>query len=199
MNRNIKKFFALVCICLVLVLSYKIIQTYALFQSEMFGTVELNNATWKIKVNKTEITKGIEESFVIEEINTTQNENVKPGKIAPGISGSFEIEIDPTDTDVSIQYEIILDESRFDGSNLKIKSVEEILENNVLNKVDTYKYCGIIPLEDIKLGIKNLIKVELEWENNEDYNDGDTKLGLQGSSKIGIPIQVRVSQYLDNR
>lgn len=198
MNRNIKKFFVLLCICLVLVLIYKIIQTYALFQSEIPGVVELDNATWKIKVNKTEITKGIEESFVIDEINTTQSENVKPGKLAPGLAGNFDIEIDPMDTDVSIEYQITLDESSFQDSNFKIKSVQEVLENNTLNKIDDYTYSGLITLADINLGTKNLIRVEFEWENNEEYNDGDTEIGMKGNTQIGIPIQVRVSQYLDN-
>ena len=44
---------------------------------------------------------GVETEFVIDQIETTQDVHVKPGKLAPGLSGSFEIVINPENTDVS--------------------------------------------------------------------------------------------------
>ena len=196
MNKNIKKFLILMCICLILVLIYKIIQTYALFQSEIQGNVEFTNGTWKIKVNGTEISKGRDVKFAIDCITKTESEHIKPGKLAPGLSGSFEIEIDPTDTDVSIRYDIILNQENLINSNLKIKSIEEVEKGNKLIKTAENNYTGIISLEDINAKVKNRIKVEIEWCDNTGDDESDTKLASKMNSQLEIPVEVRVSQYL---
>ena len=44
----------------------------------MSGNVEIENSTWKIKVNGTEITDGIDRGFTIENIDIAESNHVKP-------------------------------------------------------------------------------------------------------------------------
>ena len=107
-KQNKKKLIILACMCSILILIYEIVHIYAIFYSEVTGNVELKNGAWNIVINGTEISKGVQKDFVIDQININQNEHVKSGKLAPGLSGNFEIIINPKNTDVSVKYEISL-------------------------------------------------------------------------------------------
>ena len=195
-KQNEKKIIILVCMCSILILIYEIVHIYAIFYSEVTGNVEMKNGKWVIEINGTEISKGVQKDFVIDQINIDQSEHVKEGKLAPGLSGNFEIQINPKNTDVSVKYEISLNEENLKNSSLKIKSISETEYNNELIRTEKNTYTAIIPLEKIKQGVTNLIKVEVEWENQEENNEEDTKDGSKYQSVLEIPISVRVSQYL---
>lgn len=195
-KQNEKKIIILVCMCSILILIYEIVHIYAIFYSEVTGNVETKNGKWVIEINGTEISKGVQKDFVIDQINIDQSEHVKEGKLAPGLSGNFEIQIKPKNTDVSVKYEISLNEENLKNSSLKIKSISETEYNNELIRTEKNTYTAIIPLEKIKQGVTNSIKVEVEWENQEENNEEDTKDGNKYQSVLEIPISVRVSQYL---
>ena len=195
-KQNEKKIIILVCMCSILILIYEIVHIYAIFYSEVTGNVEMKNGKWVIEINGTEISKGVQKDFVIDQINIDQSEHVKEGKLAPGLSGNFEIQIKPKNTDVSVKYEISLNEENLKNSSLKIKSISETEYNNELIRTEKNTYTAIIPLEKIKQGVTNSIKVEVEWENQEENNEEDTKDGNKYQSVLEIPISVRVSQYL---
>lgn len=122
------------------------------------------------------------------------NEHVKTGKLAPGLSGSFEIEISPEDTNVSIRYDITLNEEELGDTNLKIKSVQEVENNVELIKTGENTYTGLIPLEDINNGIKHKIRMEIMWEDNEENSENDTEIGK--NHQLQIPIIFHAIQYL---
>ena len=195
-KQNEKKIIILVCMCSILILIYEIVHIYAIFYSEVTGNVEMKNGKWVIEINGTEISQGVQKDFVIDQININQSEHAKKGKLAPGLSGNFEIQINPKNTDVSVKYEISLNEENLKNSSLKIKSISETEYNNELIRTEKNTYTAIIPLEKIKQGVTNSIKVEVEWENQEENNEEDTKDGSKYQSVLEIPISVRVSQYL---
>ena len=192
-NKNIKKILGLILIIVLSLLIYKIIKIYALFQNEINGNVKFINGAWNIIVNGTEITKGTETNFVINNVKIGQDKHVKPGTIAPGLSGNFEIEINPKDTDVSIRYDISLPQSDL---KVKIKEVKEITEEKQLIKTAPDVYTGIIPLEKIKAGGISRINVAIEWINEEINNEQDTQMGKNPTHKFEIPITVHFEQYL---
>ena len=74
-NKKILKIF--VCICILIILIYGVIHIYAIFYSEVTGNVTLENGTWNIIVNGTEISKGTDVEFVIDTIQTDENEHQK--------------------------------------------------------------------------------------------------------------------------
>ena len=117
MNKNIKKILFLLIMCIFILLIYKIINIYAVFHSEMNGNVNLEKGKWNIIINGEDITTGVETEFVIDKIETTENNYVKPERLAPGLSGKFEIVINPQDTNVSVRYDIILNQEELGNTN----------------------------------------------------------------------------------
>lgn len=193
---NAKKGFILVCLCIILLLIYGIVRIYALFHSELYAKVQLKNGTWNIVVNSTDITKGTDVKFIIDNIQIQENEHVKPGKLAPGLIGNFKISINPTDTDVSVRYDINLDKEKLTNDNMQIKSIKETLLGNELVQVAENTYAGVITVEEIKAQKMNEVTVEIEWAENDDNNEQDVNLGSIWNAECQVPITVHVSQYL---
>ena len=195
-NKNLIKLLFLLIVCIFILLIYKMINIYALFHSEMEGHVTFENGTWNITVNGQDITTGLDTEFVINQINTTQNDYVKPGKLAPGLAGNFELVINPEDTNVSIRYDVTLNQEELGESSLTIKSIKEIEKGYELIKTAENTYTGIIPLADIKNGITHKIKMEVEWADNGLNDEGDTEIGKNPTHQLQIPITFHAIQYL---
>ena len=194
-HKSFKKIYFLY-ICIILIVVYGIIQIYAVFQSEVNGTVNLIKGVWQIKVNQTDISTGVNKEFTVDNIEVQNNEHVKPGNLAPGLSGIFHISIDPRNTDVSVRYDVSLNQENLTNKNITIKSIKETNQGKTLIKTDENTYTGIISLEEIKQGIQNTIEVEIEWKEDETNHEEDTNMGVQEEYKLEIPVIVHVSQYL---
>ena len=194
MNKN-KKVIIITIILLIIsaILVYAILSTYATFRSEFSGSMKVNNATWKILINNTDISLNTTKEFTIDNINIDQSQGVEEGKLAPGLKGNFNILIDPSDTDVSIIYELKFDTKNINSTNIRIDEVKETYTGNNLVQTDVNTYTGIISLDDIKNNVTNNIQVTLLWhdDGNEDINIGEIP-----EYKINIPVAVKVSQYL---
>ncbi|MBQ2835267.1 MAG: hypothetical protein IJE68_00290 [Clostridia bacterium] len=195
-NKNLQKVLFLLMMCVFALLIYKIIDIYAVFHSEVDANVKLENGIWNITVNGTKITTGVETEFVVNQISTTGNNHVKPGTIAPGLSGTFEMAINPEDTNVSVRYDITLNQEKLGDTNLQIKSIKEVENNYQLMKTGENMYTGIIPLQDIQNGIIHKIQMEIQWMDDGLNNEADSELGKNGAEPLQIPITVHVIQYL---
>ena len=195
-KRNTKKALIFLCLCIILLIIYGVIRIYALFHSELGASVQLENGTWNISVNETDITKGTDIQFEINNVTVEENEHVKPGNIAPGLTGTFKMNINPNDTNVSVRYDIHLDDEKLTNPNIQIKSIKETLNGNELVKTDQNTYTGIISLEKIQQGTTNEITVEVEWMESEDNHEEDIALGTTWEAEYQIPITVHVCQYL---
>ena len=197
MNKKIiKKILIIVILFMILVVAYRLINTYALFYSEGQGVVKQANATWLIYVNDKNITLENSNKFTVDTFELDENSHVAEGKIAPSTSGKFYITIYPKNTSVSVKYSIQLDNSKLINDKIKIVSIEEIENNNKLIKTDENTYTGIIPLSDIKSGKTNKIKITINWENDENNNKTDTTIGTLRDYNISIPINFVATQYL---
>lgn len=189
MNKNKKVLIIIVLLIIIfIILIYAILSTFATFRSEFTGDMKIDNATWKILVNSTDISSNAVKEFVIDDIEIDESQGVEPGKLAPGLKGNFNILIDPTETDVSIMYEIKFDTTDINATNIRIDSVKETMAGNTLIKSDSNTYVGIISLDDIKNNLTNNIQVTLFWcdDGNEDIN-----IGSIPNHKINIPVQVK--------
>ena len=186
----------LVYVFILLIAIICIIQIFAVFQSEVEGSINLEKGVWQIEVNGTDISNGVNKEFIVNNIEIQNNEHVKPGNLAPGLSGIFNISINPENTDVSVRYDVSLNEESLTNKNITIKSITETVQGNSLIKTGENVYTGIITLDDINQAIQNNIKVEIEWIDNEEYNEEDINMGTQEDYKLEIPIVVHVTQYL---
>lgn len=184
-----KKILYLLFISFVLITTYEVMDAYGLFESKNKLVVNQNVARWKILINGSNIT---EEDFVINSINVEGNENVLNGKLAPGVRGYFDIEIDPQ-ADTSIVYSISFDFSQISDS-FKVENIEETTSGNLI-RTDKSTYSKVITLNEIKENKKNNVRVYLKWENKEDNNATDSKIGLTENNYINIPVSVSAMQY----
>lgn len=184
-----KKILYLLFISFVLITTYEVMDAYGLFESKNKLVVNRNVARWKILINGSNIT---EEDFVINSINVEGNENVLNGKLAPGVRGYFDVEIDPK-ADTSIVYSISFDFSQISDSFI-VENIEETTSGNLI-RTDESTYSKVITLNEIKENKKNNVRVYLKWENKEDNNATDSKIGLTENNYINIPVSVSAMQY----
>lgn len=178
-----------------LILIFFVVETYGLFESERTNTTSIGIAKWQVKINEDNI-NGSETQFVINEINWESSQNVKEGKVAPGMSGYFDIVIDPNDTETSIRYDITFDFSNLDEDQFTIDEIVEIDDKPIVH-TDIYTYSNIITLDDINDGETNTIRVYISWVNDEDNNDKDSELGKVYNNKLEIPVTVEITQHTD--
>lgn len=194
-KKNVKKLFIILTMLMFCITIYKISITYALLQSETKSVIKKEIGKWNIKLNETDITNGLTQDIVIDNFAIDKNNNVKEGKIAPGVSGSLLLTLDPVDTQVSVRYDISLMD--IEEEQIKLNSIEEITGNTKLIKTSQNTYTGIMNLSNItNKTAKSTIKIVVEWENDELNNISDTTIGTSKGYDLQIPISVHVEQYL---
>ena len=193
---NIKKIFILLTIIMLCFTIYKIVSTYALFETKLQKNVKADVGKWNIKVNAEDITNTTTHSFTMNTFKISQSPYTKENKIAPGMDGTFEIDIEPQDTQVSIRYDIAIDSTELTNQSIKLNSVMEKNNNNEIIKTAENTYTGVIPLEKINKDYLDAIEISFSWENVEENNEEDTKIGTVYASNLSIPITVTFSQYL---
>lgn len=196
-NKNIIIFLVLLSMCVIAILVYKIISIYAVFHSNVGAKAEFRNGAWNIDVNGKKITTGVQTDFTIDQITVAEDQHTMPGKISPGLSGNFKIVINPKDTNVSIRYDITLNQDELKSSNVKISSVEEKNNGAKLIKIAENEYTGIITLQDIQKNVIHEIEMNVEWLDDEQNNESDTLLGTNKDKRqFEIPVTFHATQYL---
>lgn len=194
-NNKIKVLLMRLTLIMLVITIYVISTTYALFQSQIKGSVVKNVGKWSIKINGADVLKGTSAEFNMQQFVVDANENTKPGKMAPGTTGLFELSIDPTDTQISVRYDISIVLDEITNDKVQLISVEKDSTNNIVKTAEN-TYTGIIPLEEIEKGAIDLVKIKFCWENDERNNMVDSEIGTIINSKIQIPVKVNITQYL---
>ena len=169
--------------------------SYALFESQRTNTSNVEIAKWDIKVND-DLLSGSESTFTVNTFTWSTSPYVKEGKAAPGLSGYFDIVIDPNNADTSIRYDVTFDFSNLDEDQFNIINIVE-KDNKSIVRTGQYTYSNIFSLDDIDNGETNTIRVYIEWINDEDNNDKDSELGKELNNQVLIPVSVNVTQYIE--
>lgn len=185
-----KKILYLLFISFILITTYEVLDAYGLLETKNNLVVEQNLAQWNIFINGSDI---VSQDFVINSINVENNDNVLNGKIAPGVSGYFDIEIMPQ-ASTSVLYSVSFDFSQISDSFV-VDKIEETSGSNLI-RTDENTYSKVITLDEIKENKSSIVRVYLKWENKEENNDIDSKIGLTENNYINIPISVSAMQYL---
>lgn len=197
-KKKLKKFLIILTMLMFSFTIYKISRTYALLESNTQSKITKEIGKWNIKLNEEDITNGYTQDIIINNFLMSENANVKEGKLAPGVSGSLEIVLDPQDTEVSVRYDISLGD--IGKEQIKLSSVELIEGAGELVKTAEETYSGIMNLSEItNKTAKATIKLTVLWENNEDNNEEDTAIGTKKRYNLEIPITINVSQYLGEK
>ena len=100
MKKN-KKILFVILILLAIVLSFIGGKTFSKYMSTIQGSGTAEIANWVFKVNGTEdLVKNVDL------LSTYNNETLIDNKVAPGTSGSFDIIIDATGSEVGVDYKV---------------------------------------------------------------------------------------------
>ena len=142
MNKLVKRI--LVGTALVGVLACAIMGlTFSKYTNTIIGNGETEVAKWSFKVND-----ATEEFATIKLADTYDQETLIDGKIAPGVSGSFDLVIDATDAEVGVEYKVDFKDETNKPTNLKFtfdgKTLDEIEDfeeyfTDIINADDTNK------------------------------------------------------------
>lgn len=166
--------------------SFIVLETYAVLFSDVEVNTSVDLAKWNIHINDVNIVSNYDQTVEINNVNWN-SDHTNSNTIAPGSTGTFEIVIDPTDTDVSFQYDLNFVDHQVDSNQiLTVTSVS--VDGEELSRNEQYLYSGIYTLDDIDNKVLKTVKINVEWVNDEANNDFD--------SEIGKDIQKDL-QYLD--
>lgn len=185
--KKILWFVFLFLFCVSVLLVYR---SYSLLETKGNGEKTLAIGKWNIYINDINVVQNQEITF--SDLNYEENEHIEDNYFAPGRRATYDIIIDPKDTDVSTGYTISIDSSALQGHDNIIFQVEDVDQQQVLN-LDEMSYQGIISLADIQNQKKVHLKIILWWKQDDNYNEKDNEL-LGNLSNLKIPISIHFEQ-----
>ncbi len=181
--------------------------TYSRYVADTTGNVEVSFSKWQILVNENDITSGntstINLTPVIEE-----NANVANNKLAPSTKGYFDIDIDPSNVELSFNYDItlsvlnenipdimitryaILDSDYEEGDELTLNA---ITNNRIQGSLNYNKNVDNFAFEPLT------IRIYFEWYegNNESMDDeDDTLVGIDADNNT---LQMQVNMTFEQK
>jgi len=164
---------------------------YSAFFSSTGVDTELDVGVFNVKINEFDIKTS--NKLTLKDI-VWENKHANSDTVAPGSKGVFYIEIDPNDADVAFTYSFsFIDRSEDPEKILTVRSIEA-LDSDLIHS-NEFEYTGLFLLEDINNGKKHRIKVTVEWINNEEFNEYDTKVGLGEINPECLEFTILVKQY----
>ncbi len=202
-KRTVKQ---IMCILVVFVIAlYCIAGTYARYAGSASGVGEIQVAKWHIEVGGAHN----EEDMTIK-FNQVENDHVVDGKMAPNTEMYADILIDPTDTEVSIDYWFTLGaitgtEGEAKPQDLSVTKVcyltpdkqdgENLLEQDG-------KYTGSILLKnEAQKGFTKddqvTVRVYAKWVNNEEHNANDSEIARKTIEQEAPTYQIEVTAHCE--
>lgn len=180
--------------------------TFARYQSKGVGEDTFKVAKWAVKVNTVDITPAAITPFTTD-ITWTNADNVVEGYIAPGMTGTASIVINPEGSQVAMNYWLDVETDLTGNDNISIKSVKvgdiDLPKVEAVGDPHEGMYAGTIALPTtgaMTATETQTAVVTLEWEdkNTDDANAADTATGVaaDGLDKT-LTVNVIVEQKVD--
>ena len=151
--------------------------TYAKYKSKVTGEGQLEVAKWSFKVN------GNSEQMETIQLKDTVNESVlAKGKVAPGTNGEFTLNIDASEAEVGINYQIEFRDEKNKPDNLvfiyggqKYKNLQEIN--------------GKLKGDILQSDVNKVRKVTIQWEWSYETGFGEEiELNDQKDTQNGMEM-----------
>ena len=202
---------ALMIACLIAIIG----GTYARYTSTGKGTATVQIAKWAVKLNTTDITPPGDTTFTIN-FQEVANNNVVDGKIAPASELFADFIIDPTGSEVAVDYEFslgtITSSSGDVPTDITIKKVVPVegatisgatvtggTEGSELTKTDG-KYTGTIALTAQNAALTSsaakVVRVYIQWTNTEANNATHTAVGVDAPT-LTMEVTGTAKQHID--
>ena len=193
-----KIYFFVVLFLLIITIVYLLYSTYAKYISSIDGNTTMGIAKWRITVNNTDITNGAQLSNIITPV-FEGNSNIASGVIAPTAVGYFDLEIDASDTDVSLRYVITASDnpnSAVDDIVLTGYSVDGgAMQSISLNEDDEYEIERTILYTSSDKD--ETIRIWLQWDDSTSAtmnNAADTSATYNQSNVAKLNISIKFIQ-----
>lgn len=182
--------------------------SFAIYLSTGNGNGTVDVAKWAITLNGEDITSA-DASFDISFSEKTANAHVVSGKVAPGSVVYADFEIDPTGTEVSVEYSFVLGEitaKKADSSSttaptgFEVSKVCTVASDDVTETPLTAvegKYTGEILLNSraaLTVNDKVKVRVYITWAA-EGNDANDTSVGVIAPT-LTIPVTGTVKQHV---
>ncbi len=177
--------------------------TFSRYVSKATGNIDMAFSKWQILVNNVDITSNTSSSIDLTPV-LEENSNIATNTIAPSSKGYVDIDIDPTNVDVSFDYSINLEVKNEEVKDLLITDYA-ILDNNYIegDQIET------IPLEENSINetllydntIDNFkfepftVRIYFEWyegENEQLDDTQDTEIGTKAANE-NTPLEITAS------
>lgn len=177
--------------------------TFSRYVSKATGNIDMAFSKWQILVNNVDITSNTSSSIDLTPV-LEENSNIATNTIAPSSKGYVDIDIDPTNVDVSFNYSINLEVKNEEVKDLMITNYA-ILDNNYIegDQIET------IPLEENSINetllydnsIDNFkfepftVRIYFEWyegENEQLDDTKDTEIGTKAANE-NTPLEITAS------
>lgn len=203
-----KNFILLGILLLVAVTSGVVAVTYSRYITSVSGSSSATVAAWKISINGQNMGSSATtfESGDFTWTNNNAGGAVLADHIAPGVTGSTNIVLDATNTQVDVEYDITIDPTDLmttfeDMSQIRvvIGKTDEAAGTTAQTidftsgVADPITYSGNIFLTDVNRQVT--VPVQIIWDNTDSANADDTYIG-SSIDTISIPVSVTVSQFV---
>ena len=163
-----------------------VVDTFALFETNSSSTGDLSIGKWKIKVDGTDIS--LLESITLDDFTYSESSHTQSGYFAPGMSAVFDVEIDASEADVSVEYDLTVDDTLLeDYPNMQF-SVSNL---NSAEVVSGTHFTGVIGVNDTNRVVS--LRITLVWDNQVEYDESDTTLN---GGEIEFSIAANFKQYI---
>ena len=189
-----KKTLIFISVVFLLLTVLQVANSFGLFETKIENETDLEVAKWHIFVNQYDL-NGEDQTFYVDQITYTDRQGNRVDCFAPGVTGTFQIVIDPKDTEVSFQYRMKIDMSQNQYTQIQLDQIEGL--NGIQLTEQDGVYSRIMTLNEIENGIKDTIQVTFHWEYDDQYNESDSMLGQNPDSQFTIPISIQFEQYTE--
>jgi len=175
-----KKFKVLIVIASLAITLSLMSNTYSRYVANSQGNLQIEFAKWQLLVNNTDITSSTSSNITFKP-TIEANNNVAANKIAPSSTGYFDVEIDPTNVDVSFKYTIDLAIDNTNIPDLIVTKYAIVPENYIEGNALEYKSLtdGTITNSNYYTseGFKKFtVRVYFEWIENDIVIDENTTI-----------------------
>lgn len=185
--------------------------TYARYSSTGTANANIQIAKWSVKLDGEDISTT--SKTVYPTLTYSANQYVKDGKIAPGRSATFSVQVDPTDSEVAIDYSFAVDTSSIATALLgEAGSEADITVSNatctiggtdatITKNGDTYTVAQ--GLSSVESDEKVVVTFTITWANNDTNTAIDTAEGVasaaitdEAGKVVTFPVVVTASQHI---
>ena len=162
--------------------------TFSRYATIQEGQPKAYIANWAVKINNEDITNKTTLSNVITLVPDSMKETTTDNKIAPGKYGHFDLIINPTGTEVAVEYTISLDVTNLPQGI--VLTNYEIIEDSIFQSFTDTNIVGEINLSNKEQALsendKKTIRVYWEWKEDSTYISTE-----DDSYDISVMINIR--------